>query len=78
MISVYTAEGTMDAHLVCGLLESEGIAAKVYGAALQGGIGELPVSGLITVRVPEQFADRAQAVISDYDTAVFASGLNNE
>lgn len=78
MINVYTAAGTMDAHLICGLLESEGIPARVYGAALQGGIGELPVSGLITVRVPAQFAQQAQAIVRDYDTAVFSNSLNND
>lgn len=78
MVSVYTAVGVVDAHLVCGLLESEGIPATVYGAALQGGIGELPVSGLITVRVPERFADRAQAIVRDYDTATFSNDLKDE
>ncbi len=37
-----------------------------------------PVSGLITVRVPELFADHAQAIVRDYDTAVFSSNLNDE
>ena len=69
MVRVYTAQSVTDAHLIKGLLESEGISAFVYGGDLQGGIGELPVMGLITVRVPEKFAARACAVIADYERA---------
>jgi hypothetical protein len=69
MVSVYTAQSVTDAHLIKGLLESEGISALVYGGDLQGGIGELPVMGLITVRVPESFAAQARTVIADYERA---------
>jgi len=69
MISVYTAQSVTDAHLIKGLLESEGISAFVYGGDLQGGIGELPVMGLITVRVPESFVAQACAIITDYERA---------
>jgi hypothetical protein len=69
MVVVYTAQSVTDAHLIKGLLESEGISAFVYGGDLQGGIGELPVMGLITVRVPESFAVQARAIISDYERA---------
>ena len=69
MVSVYSAQSVTDAHLIRGLLESEGISAIVYGGDLQGGIGELPVMGLISVRVPENIAARARAVIADYERA---------
>jgi hypothetical protein len=69
MVSVYTAQSVTDAHLIKGLLESEGVSAVVCGGDLQGGIGELPVMGLITVRVPESFAARACAIIADYERA---------
>jgi len=69
MVRVYTAQSVTDAHLIKGLLESEGISAFVYGGDLQGGIGELPVMGLITVRVPENFVAQARAVIADYEAA---------
>ena len=59
----------MDAHLIKGLLESEGIHAVVVGAHLQGGIGELPVAGLITVRVQDDLASRAGRLIEDFDRA---------
>ncbi len=75
MIIVYTAAGIMDAHLIRGLLESEGVHAEVFGADLQGAIGELPVAGLITVRVSEDCVERARAIIDDYDAAVFSMDL---
>ncbi len=67
MVIVYHAQGITDAHLIRGLLESEGISAQVFGADLQGGIGGLPVMGLVTVRVPENQAIRARAVIAVYE-----------
>lgn len=69
MISVYSARSITDAHLIKGLLESEGISAYVYGGDLQGGIGELPVMGLITVRVSADSVARARAIIADYERA---------
>lgn len=69
MVSVYSAQSVTDAHLIRGLLESEGISAFVYGGDLQGGLGELPVMGLITVRVAEKFAAQACAIIADYERA---------
>ena len=69
MVTVYHAQGITDAHLIKGLLESEGIPAQVFGADLQGGIGGLPVMGLVTVKVSENLAARARAVIALYERA---------
>ncbi len=59
----------MDAQLIKGLLESEGIPAIVEGAFLQGGIGALPVEGLITVKVEDGLASRAASLIADFERA---------
>ena len=69
MTRVYTANSIMDAHIVKGLLENAGIAAFVRGAYLQGGIGELPVLGLVTVEVADADRARAEALIESYDNA---------
>lgn len=69
MIDVYSAQHIMDAHIIKGLLESEGIPAEVVGDALQGGIGGLPVSGLIRVRVAAELASQALALIADFERA---------
>jgi len=69
LINVYSASSVMDAQLIKGLLESEGIPAVVVGALLQGGIGALPVSGLITVKVEDGLASRAVRLIADFESA---------
>jgi hypothetical protein len=69
MVTVYTAQMITDAYLIKGLLENHGIPAYVSGEHLQGGIGELPAMGLITVCVGESLADQATALISDFEHA---------
>ncbi len=60
---VYEAENLIDAHLVKGLLEHNGIPAWVRGNYLAGGMGELPVSGLLAVCVPSAAAPDACEVL---------------
>jgi hypothetical protein len=60
---VYHAEHLIDAHLVKGLLEGEGIPAFVPGEFLVGGMGELPVLGVIAVAVPDSAWARARELI---------------
>jgi len=54
---------------VKGLLEQLGISAMVNGEYLQGGIGELPMMGLITVSVIEKDYENAKAVLDEYESA---------
>lgn len=63
---VYRAENVFDASLVKGLLENAGIMAFVNGAMLQGGIGELPPAGLITVTVADEDQAAAEDIISEF------------
>jgi len=67
MVPVYTAQNSIDAHIVKGLLEQHGVSARVNGEYLQGGIGELPPMGLITVSVAEEDYDRALSLVSEYE-----------
>lgn len=66
---VYEAENIIDAHLVRGLLENAGIAAFVLGEHLGGGIGELPVAGLIRVGVSNSDVAGAEAALRDWREA---------
>ncbi len=61
---VYEADQLFDAHLVRGRLAAEGIQAWVRGEYLAGGIGELPLAGLLAVCVAEDDAPRALALIA--------------
>lgn len=67
MESAYDAQNLIDAQLVCDLLLSAGIPAQVSGAGLLGAAGELPAIGVLQVLVPEDAAERARAVVADWD-----------
>ena len=65
MRRVYEAEHLIDAHLVRGRLEHAGVPAWVRGDLLTGGMGGLPVHGLVSVwvadaDVPAALAELAQ------------------
>lgn len=44
MIKAYTAANLQDAHILLGLLEVQGIEARILNASAQGGLGEIPFS----------------------------------
>lgn len=71
MKTVLHALNTLEANIIKGLLESEGIASNVLGEYLQGAIGELPVNGLIRVVVDESDYERAAAIINEWQDAPF-------
>lgn len=53
MKPVYEAENALDANLAKGILNQMGIAAAIKGEYLQGGIGDIPLAGLVTVMVED-------------------------
>jgi hypothetical protein len=59
MRTVYQAADLIDAHLMLHRLQDAGIEAQVLGGFLSGGIGELPMAGLIRVVVADQDTDAA-------------------
>ncbi len=66
MQRVYTARHPIDAHLVRGLLEAEGIPAEVRGEVLFGARGEIPMTEdtLPSVWVLDEWAaTRARSVV---------------
>ena len=63
MRRVYQAENSIDAHLVRGALEQHGIPAWVFGHYLTGGIGELPVFGLVEVHVADEHHADAETFV---------------
>lgn len=72
---VYQAEHLIDAHLVRGRLQAEGIRAHVLGEWLTGGLGELPVQGLLAVGVDDADAAAALALLETWrDESVDAAG----
>ncbi|MFH1599233.1 MAG: DUF2007 domain-containing protein [Pseudomonadota bacterium] len=67
MKTAYDAQNLIDAQLVCDLLHSAGIPARVSGAGLLGAAGELPAIGVVQVLVPDDELERARAVVADWD-----------
>jgi len=67
---IYRAENIIDANLVKGVLESEGIHAFVSGAYLTGAVGELPVSGLVSVMVSDSDVERAATIAGSIDASL--------
>lgn len=63
MKPVYDAANLIDAHLVRHALEDAGIPVFIRGEALTGGMGELPLHGLLQVCVPKAGWEAADAVV---------------
>lgn len=69
MKRVYTAENPFDAQLVRDRLEQAGIAARVHGIMLTGGVGELPADTRPTVWIADaDLYDRARDLIARFET----------
>jgi hypothetical protein len=63
---LYNAENSIDANLLKDMLEQAGIMAFVNGQFLQGGIGELPAAGLITVSVADPDHKAAMGILNEF------------
>ncbi|MEM9301231.1 MAG: DUF2007 domain-containing protein [Pseudomonadota bacterium] len=51
------------------MLAQEGIMAFVHGAELQGGVGELPAAGFVTVTVADEDVELARGIVEAFDTS---------
>lgn len=64
---VYKADNLFDAHLVKHALEGAGIPAFVFGESLLGGMGELPLFGVLRVSVPDAAMPQAEDIVATLD-----------
>lgn len=69
MQPVYEADDILDAHIVKGYLEQHGLTVHVSGYYLQGGIGQLPVSGLVRLWVEDGESQQARRLLEAYRNA---------
>lgn len=61
--TVFIATDSVQAHLVKGLIESEGIRVYLRGEALSGAVGELPATVMqIEVQVPSEDYPEAREI----------------
>lgn len=77
MITVYHASNSIEAYLVKNLLEQQEIAAYVFGDYLQGGVGEIPAIGLVTVNVDDTDYAEAKKIIDDWNNPSTNTILEN-
>ena len=70
MIVVYHASNSIEAYLIKNLLEQQEIAAYVFGDYLQGGVGEIPAIGLVTVNVSDSDYTKAKEIVDECDASV--------
>jgi hypothetical protein len=67
MKTVFTARTATEAHLVCQLLEVEGIESTIRGERLAAIVGEVPCDdSWPQVQVDDADAERAQAVVDGF------------
>ncbi len=65
---IYKASDTIEAHIVAGMLNANGIRAYVGGHYLQGGIGDLAAMDFANVSVADEDTEPALRVIRDYES----------
>jgi hypothetical protein len=69
MKTLYEAANGVEAHMILNLLQQQEINGQVVGEFLQGGVGELPATGLVRVMVAETDYAAAKQIIDKWDTA---------
>ncbi|MCF7203813.1 DUF2007 domain-containing protein [Pseudomonas oligotrophica] len=74
MQRVYEPSDLLEAQMLLGMLEAEGIEAFIAGGHLLGAMGELPALGLLGLLVEDAQAERARQLIAAYNGAVPLSG----
>ncbi len=70
---IYEPVDLIDAYLVKGVLEREGIPVFVRGEHLLGGVGQLPAIGLLALCVPEPWEEQASAALQGLEQARVAA-----
>lgn len=69
MQTVYSAANSLEAHMIVGMLQQQGIVAHVAGEHLQSAAGELPLAGLVRVQVNDEDHERAQQIVRAWELA---------
>jgi hypothetical protein len=64
---IYQADNLFDAHLVKHALEAARIPSFVFGESLLGGMGELPLFGVLRVCVPDLARPEAEQIVAGLD-----------
>ena len=77
MITIYTAQSSIDANIVQDILALEGINSHVMGSYLEGGTGDLSVQNLVRVMAAEDDYERAKTIIEAWENDLDSAGADN-
>lgn len=77
MRTLYEAANGLEARLLHDLLAQEGVPARIYGEFLQGGVGELPVAGLVRLMVDERDYAAGRALIARWESGLTHADWND-
>ncbi|MFK5915750.1 MAG: DUF2007 domain-containing protein [Woeseiaceae bacterium] len=72
MIKIFTAQNSLEANIVKGMLEANDIPAYVNGEYLQGAIGELAAIDYAFVSVNDVHQEKALRIINEYETGSYS------
>jgi hypothetical protein len=66
---IFRANDILEAHIIAGMLNSQGIATYVGGHYLQGAVGDLAAQGFANVFVADEQVEQAEQLLQDYQQA---------
>ena len=75
---IYKARDITEAHIIFGLLKSNGIKAHAGGHYLQGGVGDLAAMDFATISVADKDTVSAASIIADYDKSNNTNTTNHK
>ena len=64
---IYKARDIIEAHIVSGMLNANGIETHVGGYYLQGGVGDVAVSDFANVQVADEDVELALPLVTEYE-----------
>ena len=72
MKSVYRGSDYFEAQILTGLIGQAGLQVYLQGTALQGGLGEVPAIGHLSIAVNDTDKHRAIEIIEAYERGDYA------
>ncbi len=66
---IYKARDIIEAHIVAGMLNANGIETHVGGYYLQGGVGDVTVFDFANVQVADEDVAAVLPLIAEYENA---------
>ncbi|MCF6319593.1 MAG: DUF2007 domain-containing protein, partial [Proteobacteria bacterium] len=68
MILIYQAQNSVEARLILNLFQQAGLSARIDGEYLQGGMGDLQVSGIVRMMIDEADLKKGKEIIRQWDS----------